>query len=99
MKFEVIVNPPPHSIRKLQILQGKSLFLQHFIVNYANITKGFMHLLKQNTPFLWDEIAQLAFKALKKAFLSAPLLRPQDYFKDLILYLATSESTIGVVLV
>ena len=41
----------------------------------------------------------LAFEALKKALLSAMLLRPPDYTKDLILYLAVSHSTIGVVLV
>ena len=58
-----------------------------------------MHLLKQDTPFVWDEIAQLAFEALKKALLSAPLLHPPDYFRVFILYLAASESTIGVVLV
>ena len=58
-----------------------------------------MHLLKQDTPFVWDETAQLAFEALKKALLSAPLLRPPDYSRDFILYLVASESTIGVVLV
>ena len=31
--------------------------------------------------------------------MSAPLLRPPDYSRDFILYLATSESTIRVVLV
>ena len=97
LKVEAIVNlPPPHSIRQLQSLQGKSNFLQHFIVNYANITKGFMCLLKQDTPFVWDEIPQLAFKALKKALLLAPLLCPPDYSRDFILYLVASESTIGV---
>ena len=100
MKVEAIVNlPPPHSIRKLQSLQGKSNFPQHFILNYAKITNGFMRLLKHDTPFIWDEIAQLTFEALKKALLLAPLLRPPDYFRDFILYLAASESTIGVVLV
>ena len=39
------------------------------------------------------------FKALKKALLSTPLLRPPDYSRDFILYLAAFESTIGVVLV
>ena len=73
-KVESIINlPPPRTIRKLQILQGKSNFLRRFIVNYAKITKGFMRLLKQDTPFVWDETAQLAFEALKKDFLSAPL--------------------------
>ena len=36
---------------------------------------------------------------MKKALLSAPLLHPPDYSRDFILYLAASESTIGVVLV
>ena len=58
-----------------------------------------MRLLKQDTPFVWDETAQLTFKALKKYLLPAPLLRPPDYSRDFILYLATSESTIGVSLV
>ena len=100
LKFEAIVNlPPPHSSRKLQSLQGKSIFLRRFIINYAKITKGFMRLLKQDTPFVWDETTQLAFEALKKSLLSAPLLRPRDYSRDFILYLAASELTIGVVLV
>ena len=68
-------------------------------MNYAKITKGFMCLLKQDTTFVWDETAQLAFKEFKKAMLSATLLRPPDYSQDFILYLVASESTIGVVLV
>ena len=100
LKVEAIVNlPPPRSIRKLQILQGKSNFLRCFIINYAKITTGFMHLLKQDTPLVWDEIAQLAFEALKKALLSPPLLRLPDYSRDFILHLAAFESNIGVVLV
>ena len=58
-----------------------------------------MHLLKQDTPFVWDETAQLAFEALKKDLLSAPLLHPLDYSRDFILYLAVSELTIGEILV
>ena len=70
LKVEAIVNLPPlHSIKKLEILQGNSNLLRLFIVNYAKITKGFMRLLKQDTPFVWDEIAQLAFEAVKKALL------------------------------
>ena len=92
LKVEAIVNlPPPHSIRQLQSLQGKSNFLRHFIVNYAKISKGFMRLLKQDTPFVWDETTQLAFEELKKDLLWVPLLCPPDYSRDFILYLAASE--------
>jgi hypothetical protein len=56
MKVEEILRfPPPHNIRQLQGLQGKDNFLRRFIVNYANLTKGFMHLLKKDTLFIWDE--------------------------------------------
>ena len=65
LKVEAIVNiPPPCSIRKLQILQGKYNFLRRFIVNYAKIIKGFMRMLKRDTQFVWDETAQLSFEAL-----------------------------------
>ena len=79
LKVKAIVNlPPPRYVKQLQSLQGQSNFLRCFIVNYAKITKVFMHLLKQDTPFVWNETAQLAFEALKKALFSTPLLHPPD---------------------
>jgi hypothetical protein len=57
-------------------------------VNYANITKGFMCLLKKDTPFIWDERAQESFDALKKALVSAPLLKSPDYSRDYLLYIS-----------
>ena len=58
LKVEAIVKlPPPHSIKQLQSLQGKSNFLRRFIVNYAKITKRLIFLLKQDTPFVWDDTA------------------------------------------
>ena len=41
--------------------------LQRFVVNFANLTKGFMCLLKKDMPFIWDERAQESFEALNKA--------------------------------
>jgi len=68
-------------------------------VNYDNITKGFMHLLKDGVPFIWDETTQASFDALKQALISSPLLSLPDYLKDFLLYLVAFESIIGVVLV
>jgi hypothetical protein len=100
LKVEAIVQlPPPRKILQLQSLQGKANFLRRFIANYAEITKGFMHLLKIDVPFLWDEAAQRSFYALKHTLTTAPLLQPPNYNKDFLLYLAAAESTIGMVLV
>jgi hypothetical protein len=102
LKVEAIIQlppPPPRTILQLQSLQGKVNILRCFIANYAEITKGFMHLLKKDIPFYWDDVAQLSFDALKHALATAPLLRPPNYNKDFILYLVVAESTIGMVLV
>eukprot|EP00253_Pinus_taeda_P033533 PITA_33533 len=99
-KVEAIIKlPPPSSLHQLQSLQGKANFLRRFIPNYAEITKGFTWLLKQNTSFFWDEIAEKSFDALKHALTHAPLLHPPNYNQDYYLYLAASYSTIGIVLV
>jgi hypothetical protein len=58
-----------------------------------------MHLLKKETPFIWDERAQESFDALKKALVSMPLLKSPEYGRDYLIYLATSEEMIGMVLV
>jgi hypothetical protein len=63
------------------------------------MTKGFMHILKKGVPFFWDEETQRSFKALKRALMPAPLLTPPYYGKESLLYLAATESTIGMFLV
>lgn len=48
---------------------------------------------------MWDDQAQKSFDALKKALISAPLLNAPNYGRDFLLYLATSPSSLGMVLV
>jgi hypothetical protein len=79
---EILWLPPPCIVRQLQGLQGKANFLCWFIVNYANITKGFMLLLNKDTPFIWDERAQVSFNALKKSLVLTPLLKSPNYSRD-----------------
>jgi hypothetical protein len=57
-----------------------------------------MCLLKKGVPFHWDEATQCSFKVLKRALTSAPMIRPPNYNKYLLLYLAVAKSTIGMVL-
>jgi hypothetical protein len=58
-----------------------------------------MWLLQKNIHFIWDDIAQWSFDALKHALTHAPLLHPPEYTKDYILYLVASTSTIAMVLI
>jgi hypothetical protein len=100
LKVEAIMNlPPPRTILHLQSLQGKANFLRRFIVNYAKITKGFMRLLKKGVRFIWDDWAQQSFDALKASLASTPVISPPNYQEYFLLYLAASDTTIGMVLV
>ena len=56
----------PSDIIELQSLQGKEIFLHHFVCNFVEKMHGYMRLLKNNTPFLWDDQAQRNFDNLKK---------------------------------
>jgi hypothetical protein len=95
----ILALPPPNNLTQLQSLQGKANFLRRFICDYTEITKGFMHLLEKETPFIWDDTTERSFASLKHALTNAPLLHLPNYTKDYILYLAASTSTISMVLV
>ena len=91
LKVDAILQLSPlRNIRHLQSLQGMENFLRRFVVNFSNLTRGFMHILKKNTTFCWDERAQESFDALKRALASAPVISPLDYSRDFLLYVAAS---------
>ena len=96
---EILQFPSPKTIRQLQILQGKATFLRRFIVDYDEISKGFMRLLKQDSLFIWYEQAQHYFDAVKKSLVSTMVLSPPEYTRYFFLYLAETKSTLGMVLV
>ena len=58
-----------------------------------------MPLLKKGVAFIWDDQAQCSFDALKHALTSTPVLHPPNYNCNFLLYLASSNSSICMVLV
>ena len=102
LKFDSILQlSPPHNIRHISCLQGMEIgnFLQRFVVNFSNLAKGFMRLLKKDTTFSWDERSQESFDALKQALASPLVLSPPKYSHDFLIYVVTSMETVGMVLV
>ena len=63
------------------------------------MAKGYTQLLKWDTHFCWDATAQDSFEHLKALLVSASLLHPPNYHRDYTLYLATVDTSIGMVLV
>jgi hypothetical protein len=80
LKVEAILNlPAPSTLLQLQSLQGKANFLRRFIPNDVELKKGLTRLRKKGYEFVWDDIANKAFEALKLALTRTPLLFPSDY--------------------
>ena len=60
LKVEAILQLSPlKNIRHLQCLQGMENFLQIFVVNFANLTRGFMHLLKKDVVVSLETIGMV----------------------------------------
>ena len=49
---EILQLSPLCNISHLQSLQGMDNFLQRFMLNFSNLTNGFMCLFKKDTPFI-----------------------------------------------
>jgi hypothetical protein len=86
-------------VQQLQSFQGKDNFLWWFIMNYTEIVKGFTHLLKKGVSLIYHDQDQFSFDDFKKYLVLVALLSHLDYNKICFLYLVTSKSTIGMVLI
>eukprot|EP00253_Pinus_taeda_P019674 PITA_19674 len=78
---EIIDLPPPSKLIQIQKHQGKENFLRRFIPNYAELAKGYTRLLKKEVLFIWDQVAQASFDALKKSLIQASLICWGKYSK------------------
>nr|MCH9869417.1 reverse transcriptase-like protein [Serratia marcescens] len=90
--------PPPTNLRQLRALQGKLAYIRRFIANLSRKCQPFSHLMKKNTPFIWDEKCQKAFDNIKQYLANPPVLAAPITGKPLILYTAVTEESLGALL-
>ena len=73
-------------------------FYHRFIENFAKMSKPLFDLTKKNCTWNWGIEQQNAFKALKKAFTTASVLRIPNNKDSFKLSTNASDFTTGVVL-
>ena len=64
----------------------------------AGRCQPFNRLMKKYVLFEWDEACSNAFKSIKIYLLNSPVLRAPIYGQPLVLYIATQERSLGVLL-
>src|SRR5258708_1617346 len=74
-KVAMIQNwPEPQNVRDMQSFLGFANFYHCFIADYSQMTLPLMNLCKKATPWNFGEREMTAFRTLKNAFSTAPVL-------------------------
>ena len=88
----------PRSLRDVQCFLGFANFYRKFIQDYSKIILPLTQLTKKGHAFLWSNEADMAFRHLKEAFTSAPILAHVDTNKPFIMEADASDFALGSIL-
>jgi len=66
-------------------------FYRRFIQDYSHLARPLIKITKKGTPFVWSDLCQAAFKRLKEAFTTAPILIHFDFDKEIVVETDTSD--------
>ncbi|XP_021718852.1 uncharacterized protein LOC110686542 [Chenopodium quinoa] len=98
-KIEVIEKlPPPINVKGVRSFLGHIGFYRRFIKDFSLIAKPFNDLLQKDVEFAFDDKCLEAFKKLKKAPMSTPIVQAPRWDLPLELMCDVSDSAIGGVL-
>ena len=98
-KVKAIVKmPAPQSIQSLQSFNGMVNYLKRFSPVLTDLAEPLRRLQKQDTIWAWESEQQQAFKKIKTALTTLPVLMYFDKDKDHIIQTDASKTGLGAVL-
>ena len=69
VKVHTVMNwPAPQNLKELRGFLGFANFYQHFIQDFAQITRPLHDLTKKDHSWIWGVVQQQAFNLLKNSF-------------------------------
>lgn len=94
-KLEAVKNfPIPSNLHTVRQFLGLASFFRRFVKDFSILAKPLTHLLKNNSPWVWESEQQAAFDALKHSLIQKPTLALYD--PKLTTELHTDACKIGV---
>ncbi|CAM4569383.1 unnamed protein product [Caretta caretta] len=100
-KVEVIRDwPAPHTKKQVQAFIGMAGYYRRFVPHFSAIATPITELCKKGKPdkVVWTEQCQEAFRALKEALGSGPVLANPDFDKAFVVFTDASDTGLGAVL-
>jgi hypothetical protein len=98
-KVQVVTEwPVPRNVTELQWFIGFANFYRQFRDHFSGTTRPLHDLTKANMRYIWDNLCNEAFEALKKEFTTAPILKIADPYRPFILDFDCSDFALGAVL-
>jgi hypothetical protein len=87
--------PVPSSVKDLRKWLGLANYLHKYTPNYAALVRPLSNLLKKETEWLWSDLHQTAFEAVKTSLTSAPILALPDFERPFTVVCDASDFAIG----
>ncbi|MBW0529137.1 hypothetical protein O181_068852 [Austropuccinia psidii MF-1] len=98
-KVEKILNwPQPKNTKALQSFLGFTNFYHYFITNQSKKITALTSILREDSPFIFNEESLCKFQILKEAFTTAPILSHFNPSLAAILEIDALDYAIGAVL-
>lgn len=85
----------PKSVKGVQAFIGFANFYRRFIEGFSKLCRPIQELVRKDVAFKWTPEADLAFVALKKMFVSGPVLAAFDHTRETIMETDSSGYAIG----
>ncbi|XP_057849103.1 uncharacterized protein LOC131060024 [Cryptomeria japonica] len=87
----------PKMVKAIQSFLGQINFIKIFILNFVDIVKPIVHMLKKGATMDWAADALDAFVAIKRAITEAPVLISPDFTKPFLIFSFASLHTVAAV--
>jgi hypothetical protein len=90
--------PPPMNINSLRSFLGHAGFYRRFIKDFSKITKPLTNLLQKDVSFDFNDKCLAAFRTLKRALITTPIIQPPDWSQPFEIICDASDYAVGAML-